>query len=128
MGPLIPLFWTSGDICPGFQSQGELLFACFLSFVILRFTSDATPADCIARDPRFVGDVLIRQSCRLAPQFESRSDSLAFIFVVSLSTDKQIDKQTNRHILVRIDDTPEKNPIRGAFKVVLWNLPSKDLT
>ena len=20
--PLIPLFWTSGDICPGFQSQG----------------------------------------------------------------------------------------------------------
>ena len=21
-GPLIPLFWTSGDICPGFQSQG----------------------------------------------------------------------------------------------------------
>ena len=22
MGPLIPLFWTSGDVCPGFQSQG----------------------------------------------------------------------------------------------------------
>ena len=22
MRPLIPLFWTSGDICPGFQSQG----------------------------------------------------------------------------------------------------------
>ena len=21
MGPLIPLFWTSDDICPGFQSQ-----------------------------------------------------------------------------------------------------------
>ena len=21
MGPLIPLFWTSGDVCPGFQSQ-----------------------------------------------------------------------------------------------------------
>ena len=29
MGPLIPLFWTSGDICPGFQSQGEV--ACTLS-------------------------------------------------------------------------------------------------
>ena len=25
MGPLIPLFWTSGDICPGFQSQGGFL-------------------------------------------------------------------------------------------------------
>ena len=22
MGPLIPLFWSSGDVCPGFQSQG----------------------------------------------------------------------------------------------------------
>ena len=21
MGPLTPLFWTSGDVCPGFQSQ-----------------------------------------------------------------------------------------------------------
>ena len=26
MGPLIPLFWTSGDVCPGFQSQGGSLF------------------------------------------------------------------------------------------------------
>ena len=47
MGPLIPLFWTSGDICPGFQSQGESLFACFLSYVILRFTSGVRPTDCI---------------------------------------------------------------------------------
>ena len=38
MGPLIPLFWASGDVCPGFQSQvGSLV--CFL-------TSRATPADC----------------------------------------------------------------------------------
>ena len=29
VGPLIPLFWTSGDVCPGFQSQGGL--ACMLS-------------------------------------------------------------------------------------------------
>ena len=30
VGPLILLFWTPGDICPGFQSQGSLacLFAC----------------------------------------------------------------------------------------------------
>ena len=29
VGPLIPLFWTSGDICSGFQSQGGSL-ACML--------------------------------------------------------------------------------------------------
>ena len=40
--PLIPLFWTSGDICPGFQS-----IVCFFTYVILRFTSGVTPADCI---------------------------------------------------------------------------------
>ena len=45
MGPLIPLFGTSGDICPGFQSQDGL--ACMLSCLhaTLRFTSGATPAD-----------------------------------------------------------------------------------
>ena len=47
MGSLIPLLWTSGDVCLGFQSQGASL-ACFLTCVILRFTSGATPADCIA--------------------------------------------------------------------------------
>ena len=46
MGPLIPLFWTSGDVCPGLQNQGESL-VCLLTCVILRFTSGATPADCI---------------------------------------------------------------------------------
>ena len=46
MGPLKPLFWTSGDVCPGFQSQGGSL-ACFLACVIIRFTCGATPADCI---------------------------------------------------------------------------------
>ena len=45
MGILIPLFWTSGDVCPGFQSQGGSL-ACFLACVIPRFTSDS-PADWI---------------------------------------------------------------------------------
>ena len=28
MGPLIPLFWTSGDVCPGFQSQGGFPHLC----------------------------------------------------------------------------------------------------
>ena len=46
LGPPIPLFWASGDVCPGFQSQGGSL-ACFLACVILRFTSGTTPADCI---------------------------------------------------------------------------------
>ena len=46
VGPLIPLIWTSGDVCPGFQSQGESL-ACFLTCVILQITSGMTPADCI---------------------------------------------------------------------------------
>ena len=46
MGPLIPLFWTFGDVYPGFQSQSGSP-VCFLTFVILRFTSGVTPADCI---------------------------------------------------------------------------------
>ena len=46
MGLLIPLFWTSGDVYPGFHSQGGSL-ACFLACVIIRFTSGVTPADCI---------------------------------------------------------------------------------
>ena len=46
MGPLIILFSTSGDDCPGFQSQGGYL-VCFLTCVILGFTSGATPAECI---------------------------------------------------------------------------------
>ena len=45
MGPLIPLLWTSGDVCPGFQSQSGSLFACFLACVILRFTSRVTSAN-----------------------------------------------------------------------------------
>ena len=47
VGPLIPSFLTSGDVCPGFQSQGGSLFVCFLTCVIIISTSDATPADCI---------------------------------------------------------------------------------
>ena len=47
VGPLIPLFWTSGDVCPGFQSQGG--FPCLHASLpphngFLRFTSSVTPA------------------------------------------------------------------------------------
>ena len=47
VGPLIPLFWTSGDVCPGFQSQGGFPHLCASSPAhngFLRFTSGATPA------------------------------------------------------------------------------------
>ena len=40
------MFWTSDDICPGFQSHGGSL-ACFLACVILRFISGARLTDCI---------------------------------------------------------------------------------
>ena len=53
MGPLITLFWTSGDVCPGFPSQGGSFSACFLACVILRFTSGATPADCRGENFRY---------------------------------------------------------------------------
>ena len=48
VGPLIPLFWTSGDVFPGFQSQGGFPRLCgslpaYNEF--LRFTFGATPAD-----------------------------------------------------------------------------------
>ena len=46
-GVIDMLFWTSGDVCPGFQSQVVSIFTCFLACVILRFTSGATTADCI---------------------------------------------------------------------------------
>ena len=48
MGPLIPLFWTSGDIYPGFQSQCRSPCLCAILpryNRILRFTSSVTPAD-----------------------------------------------------------------------------------
>ena len=45
-GATVTLFWTSGDVCPGFKSQGGSLTCC-LNSVILRFTSGATPADCM---------------------------------------------------------------------------------
>ena len=44
MGPLIPLFWTSGDVSPGFQSQGWIPRLRTLSPAcneLMRFTSGA---------------------------------------------------------------------------------------
>ena len=41
VGPLIPLFWTSGDFNPGFQSQGGSL-PCVLSHLCTTDSSDST--------------------------------------------------------------------------------------
>ena len=53
MGSLTPLFWTSasGDVCPGFQSQGgfpRLRASSSACNRFFRFTSGATPADLLA--------------------------------------------------------------------------------
>ena len=48
VGPLIPLFCTSGNVSPGFQSQGGSPFLYALLPIcnrILRFTSGVTPVD-----------------------------------------------------------------------------------
>ena len=56
MGPLMPLFWTPGDIGPGFQTRVDF-FTCFLACVILKFTSGVIPVDCreIAWQPSLFG-------------------------------------------------------------------------
>ena len=54
MGPLISLFWNSGDVCPGFQSQGGSphLHALLPAHSgILSFASGATPADLLTAKP-----------------------------------------------------------------------------
>ena len=52
MGPLIPLFLTSGDVSSGVQSQSgqpySHLVQAYVLHVPLRFTSCATPADLLA--------------------------------------------------------------------------------
>ena len=49
VGPLIPLFWTSGDVSSGFQSQSGFCLICTwwrcMCCTILRFTSAATNTD-----------------------------------------------------------------------------------
>ena len=54
VGHLIPLFWTSGDVSSGFQSQSGFYLIrswrrCTSNVThFLRFTSGATPADLLA--------------------------------------------------------------------------------
>ena len=46
MGPLILLFWTPCDVCPGFQSPYLHAFSLACNG-FLRITSGATPDDCL---------------------------------------------------------------------------------
>ena len=58
MGPLIPCFWTSSDVCPGFQSQDGFphLHASSLECNgLLRFTSGATSTDLLAKMAELIG-------------------------------------------------------------------------
>ena len=55
MGPLISLFWTSGNVCPGFQSQGGSL-TCTLSCLHAMDSSGVTPADLLAAKFRNLQD------------------------------------------------------------------------
>ena len=51
LGPLIPLFWTSGDVSSGFQSQSGQPYTHLVDAYVmydvdsLRFTSGSTPAN-----------------------------------------------------------------------------------
>ena len=53
MGPLVPLFWISGDVSSGFQSQSGFCLICYFcggecNVHSPRFTSGATLADLLA--------------------------------------------------------------------------------
>ena len=41
MGPLIPLFWTSGDVSSGFQSQSGQPYSCLVEAYVLHIPWDS---------------------------------------------------------------------------------------
>ena len=46
LGPLVPLFWTSGDVCSGYQSQSGQPYSHLAEVYMIcsrRFISGATP-------------------------------------------------------------------------------------
>ena len=55
VGLLIPLFWTSGDVCPGFQSLGSvpcLHVSLPAQNRLLRFTCGVTPVELLVASIR----------------------------------------------------------------------------
>ena len=81
MGPLVPLFCTSDDVYPGFQSQGG--FSCWhdLSPTCNRFTSGVTHANLLAAgmavEP-FISTYLCNQ-CKLCA-----CENVLFNYIVAL--------------------------------------------
>ena len=49
VGPQITLFWTSGDVSSGLQSQSGQPYSClaevYVLYIFLRFTFGVTPVD-----------------------------------------------------------------------------------
>ena len=60
VGPLIPLFWTSGDVCPGSERQGGFPWLHASSLVsngLLRLTSRVTPTNLLVADITSIGGI-----------------------------------------------------------------------
>ena len=69
LGPLVPLFWISGDVSSGFQSQSGLPYTCCggkRNVRFLRSTSGATLADLLAASMQLVLSQILLQrwGCR----------------------------------------------------------------
>ena len=102
--PLIPLCWTSGDVCPGFQSQSATPCLCTSSTVhngFLRFTSGVTAADFLfdsmAADPLWSTYLYTYNTIKMIQ--ESRWEKTSCTFsenLVSLADGQsRIDKSVN---------------------------------
>ena len=140
MEPLIPLFWTSWDIYPGFQSQNKFPHVRALSSThnrFLRFTSGATPADHLAAS--MVAEqfhlntcvqalpfcfILIQSSCINFIQ-DSRSINLSLYLTGACQSDlfKLTARRFNERLSYRCDATkldriiPISIPITTKFSV-----------
>ena len=74
MGPLIPLFWTSGDVSSGFKARvGCLIQACGGIHVTcsLRFTPGVIPTDLLAAS--MAAKPSLSDACDALPGLKTRS-------------------------------------------------------
>ena len=77
-GPLVPLFWISGDVSSGFQSQSGFCLICYFcggecNVHSPRFTSGATLADLLAAGA-YLTIYTISHVCRQDLPFGVRSE------------------------------------------------------
>ena len=77
MGPLIPLFWTSGDVSSGLQSQNGFCLirvqrrcTCYVT-CSLRFTSGVTPADLLVAS--MAAELSLPHACKALVGLKTRS-------------------------------------------------------